>query len=103
MATLLEKYLARNVELEKLTSELLSENRILKREKNIFLEQIMILQKENGELKNKISNRTSDDDLTDNYYNDFACVKDANIDTYSEMGKIKNKKQKTTDNNIYTI
>jgi hypothetical protein len=71
MTTLLERQLARGVELEKLKDELFSEIRILKREKNSFLEQIMILQKENRKLQkeneellghNKEQNKTFDDD-----------------------------------------
>ena len=100
MTTLLEKILARNVELEKLTAELLLENRILKREKNLFLEQIMMLQRENRELKkNDESGEYDEYDAYDAY--DKSGEYDA-YEKHQDLGQ--NKKQRTIDDNIvYSI
>jgi hypothetical protein len=97
MTTLLEKILARNVELEKLTGELLLENRILKREKNLFLEQIMILQRENRELKKN--------DESGEYDEYDAYDKSGEYDAYEKHQDLgQNKKQRTIDDNIvYSI
>jgi len=106
MTTLLEKILARNVELEKLTAELLLENRILKREKNLFLEQIMMLQRENRELKkNDESGEYDEYDESGEYDAYDAYDKSGEYDAYEKHQDLgQNKKQRTIDDNIvYSI